>query len=210
VTRFKNKLKAIYRRVGIKPTGDGIYEKKNREAWKEKLSSHKTLHLQASHIFSLIDSLEAKKTKTFSSITKRVDKNPAFSLLQSMPGAGPVTASGYIALILTPYRFSRKNKLWKYANLANVYHESDGKVYKNKKDKTGNRVLKWLVFEHYHFAVRCSKAPNKFKMQDFSLRSRGLSDKAARRHVCRSILSTVRAIWMKGEPYKDKHYKIVD
>ena len=35
----------------------------------------------------------------------------------------------------------------------------------------------------------------------------GLSDSAARRQVCRAILSTVRAIWRKGEAYRDNPLK---
>jgi transposase len=210
LTRFKNKLKGFYRQVGIKASGSGIYERKNRGEWLTKISSYPHLLFQAEQIFPLVDDLEKKKVKAKSSMEKMARKNKAYSLLQAMPGVGPVIACGYVALLVTPHRFSRKNKLWRYANLGNVYHVSDGKVYKDKRSKSGNRVLKWIVFQHEQKAVELSKQPNRFKVQYQELRSKGLSHKVARRHVCRSILSVVRAVWMKEEPYRDEHYKIAD
>lgn len=210
ISRFKNKLKAFYRQVGIKASGTSIYNENNRDIWKEKLKNYPHFLFQANQIFPTIDLLEKAKVKTKQAIIKRAKKFPAYHLLKEIPGVGSVIASGYIAMIITPYRFSKKSKLWRYANLGIKYHVSDGAVQKDERSKTGNRVLKWLVFEHYHKAVNTCRLPNRFKQQHVELRSRGLSEKVARRHVCRSILSVVRAIWMKEESYKDHYYKVVD
>ncbi|MEW5806136.1 MAG: transposase [Acidobacteriota bacterium] len=210
INRFKNKLKALYRQVGIKASGTGIYDKQQWSVWKEKLKSYPHLLFQANQLFSLIDSLEEMKEETKSSLIKRAKKFPVYDLLREIPGVGSVIASGYIAMIITPHRFSKKNKLWRYANLGTTYHVSDQVVYKDEKSKTGNRVLKWVVFQHFRKAVHICKSSNRFKQQYVELRSRGLSEKVARRHVCRSLLSVIRAVWMKGESYQDKFYKIID
>jgi transposase len=203
-TRFKNKLKSYFRQAGIKLSGSGVYKMENSDKYLEELSFYPHLRSQAKHIYPIIESLELIRNMTRASMVRKVRKNPAYSLLQGMPGVGPVISCGYIALIFTPHRFSRKNKLWRYANLGNVYHVSDGKVYKNKKSKSGNRVLKWLVYQHFQKSVELCKQPNRFKIKYQELRSKGLSHKVARRHVCRSILSVVRTIWMKEEAYQDK------
>jgi transposase len=148
--------------------------------------------------------LERLKEETLEAMLKKVKKMRAFELLDEIPGAGPVIAIGYIAMIITPERFSRKNKLWRYACLGNTRHESDDVVYKDRPSSSGNRVLKWVVVQHYQGAVERSKKLNRFKRRHQELLARGLSWKAARRHVCRNILSVVRAVWMKEEPYRDK------
>jgi transposase len=120
-----------------------------------------------------------------------------------MPGAGPVITTGYLALIDTPHRFSRKNKLWSYAGFGNKRHTSDEEVYEEHASKNGNRPLKWVVSEHFLHAVEQPKKANRFKRCYEELRRKGLDETAARREVCRKLLSTVRALWMKGEAYRD-------
>ena len=54
-------------------------------------------------------------------------------------------------------------------------------------------------------AVEQSKTDNKFKRQYEAMQKKGTDQTAAKRHVCRALLSTVRAIWIKEEEYRDKH-----
>ena len=143
------------------------------------------------------------KDDAFKAMAGRAKKSPAYTLLQTIPGIGPVVSAGYIALIDTPHRFSRKNKLWAYACLGNKYHESDRAVYKNRASKTGCRPLKWTVLQQFNAAVCRTKKPNRFKREYERLTRSGLDKRAARRAVCRSMLSTVRAMWIKGQAYRD-------
>ena len=203
--RFKNKLKATFRCVGVKATGGGIYEceEPGRGEWLRRLSAHPHLRHQAKHLFAQIDVLEQMKLETFRALYRRAKKHEAFELLMAIPGVGEVIAAGYLAMIVTPHRFSRKNKLWRYACLGNTLHESDRVIYKNSPSRSGNRVLKWLVIQHFQAAVHRSKKPNRFKQQHARWLKRGLSPKEARRQACRALISTVRAVWMKGEPYRE-------
>ena len=107
------------------------------------------------------------------------------------------TLLGYLRK-LTP------NKLWRYAGLGFRWHESGGRVYQTGWSRSGNRVLKWIVREHFYHAVDRAHKPNRFVRQHRALRARGLCETDARRLVCRSLLSTVRALWMKGESYRDR------
>ena len=204
IARFKCKLKATFRQVGIVTAGPAIYDGQNRKEFLERLDGYPHILLEAKQHFVTIDMLERQKEETFKAIHKRVKKLRAFQLLKEIPGAGPVISAGYVAMIVTPERFSRKNKLWRYACLGNARHESDKVVYKDRPSASGNRVLKWVVVQHFQGAVERSKKLNRFKRCHQELIARGLSWKAARRHVCRHILSVVRAVWMQEEPYRDK------
>jgi transposase len=204
LTRFKNKLKAVFRSEAIATSGKGIYEEEGRKGWLRQLKGQTHLQHTAGQRFELIDKLEELKAQTFAEMVKLAKKHKAFELIDGMPGAGPVIAAGYIAMIDTPHRFSRKNKLWKYASLGNKYHQSDEDVYANEASKTGNRVLKWVVVEHFMHAVERSKTDNRFKRQYEAMQKKGTDRTAAKRHVCRALLSAVRAMWIKEEAYRDK------
>ena len=203
ICRFKSKLKATYRQIGIPVAGQSIYLIENRKSLLEQLKPYPHLLHQAKHNFALVDAFQRMKLQTFKAMVKRAKKAQAYSLLLGIPGVGPVIASGYVAMIVTPHRFSRKNKLWRYACLGNTHHESDDVVYKKRQSGSGNRVLKWVVIQHFQGAVERSKKLNRFKKQHGTLMARGLTRKGARRHVCRSLVSVVRAVWMKGEPYRE-------
>ena len=201
--RFKNMLSATFRQVAIRASGADIYTSGERAEWLAKLKGFAALRLRASQYLSLLDALERKKQQSFQRMVRRVRPSGAYRLLQTAPGVGPVISTGYIALIDTPHRFSRKNKLWAYACLGNKYHESDQAVYGRGPSKTGCRPLKWLVMQQFNAAVQRSKAPNRFKREHEHLLRTGHGPKTARRQVCRSLLSVVRAIWMKGQAYRD-------
>jgi hypothetical protein len=204
ISRFKCKLKATFRQTAIPVVGQAIYDGRNRKEFMDRLKGYPYLQLQAKQHFLTVNMLERLKEETLEAMLKKARKMRAFELLDEIPGAGPVISIGYIAMIITPERFSRKNKLWRYACLGNTRHESDDVVYKDRPSSSGNRVLKWVVVQHYQGAVERSKKLNRFKRRHQELLARGLSWKAARRHVCRNILSVVRAVWMKEEPYRDK------
>ena len=204
LTRFKNKLKAVFRSEAIGTGGKKIYEEEGRKSWLSLLKGQTHLHHTAGQRFELIDVLEELKGETYAAMVKLAKNHKAYELLDGMPGAGPVIACGYLALIDTPHRFSRKNKLWKYACLGNKYHDSDGEVYLSGASKSGNRVLKWVVVEHFMHAVEQSKRENRFKRQYEALLKKGTDKTAAKRQVCRALLSAVRAMWIKEEAYRDK------
>ncbi len=129
LTRFKNKLKAVFRSEAIATGGKKIYAEEGRKNWLSLRKGQTHLQHTAGPRFELIDKLEELKEATYKEMVELAKKHKAFELIDGMPGAGPVIACGYIAMIDTPHRFSRKNKLWKYASLGNRYHDSDGEVY---------------------------------------------------------------------------------
>jgi len=203
VTRFKNKLKATFRQVGVPTPGGTVYEAEAHETWLSRLKPHTHLVPQARHCFELLDQLSAMKQQTYRDLVRRARPWPAFEWLMSMPGVAEVLASGYLAMIVTPHRFSNRSKLWRYGGLGFKRHLSDDRVYKKGASRSGHRALKWVVRQHFHAAVQRTQTPNRFRRQHDALLGRGLSETDARRMVCRSLLSTVRALWMKGESYRE-------
>jgi len=204
VTRFKNKTSAAFRQVGICASGSALYEPDARPGWLAKLQAHGPLAHRAQHGFRAVDLFEEMKQDTYTRMVRLAQPLPAFEWLCSLPGAGPMIATGYLAIIITPHRFDRRSKLWRYARLGFKKHLSDDRVYQQGASRHGHPVLKWLVREHFHHAVEDPRTSNRFQRQYETLLRSGTPETHARRVVCRSLLSTVRAIWMKGESYRDR------
>ena len=202
IVRFKCKLKAEFRQLAIPTKGGGIYNPKKRSEWLALLEGKPYVQLQVNQDFQMIDMLEKMKVITYAKMVQLAKKDKAFSLLCSIPGVGNVVATGYLALIVTPYRFSRKNKLWRYGGFSNQVQESDGVTYKDRPTRTGNRVLKWVVIQQFIQSVLLSSETNRFRKRYHKMVTHGKSSQTAKRAVCRDILATVRAVWMKGETYR--------
>lgn len=203
VARFKNKLASLFLQVAI-PLPEGRYDPSQRDRVLALLRAYPVQRHQAARLLAVLPSLQAAKDKAGCDVvTAARQVKPTFELLDGMPGCGELLAAGYIALIETPYRFSVKNKLWSYAGFSNTRHESAGVVYRQHSTAGGNRPLKWVVSQQFNHAVDHSKEANRFKRAYAAAVARGLPRAAARRHVCRMILSVVRGLWMKGEPYHD-------
>ena len=203
IARFKNKLKALYRQVGIAPKGQGIYAESARQEWIERLQDYPALKRPAQQLYVLIDTVEQMKQETLKAMLAQARKEKGYVWLMTIPGIGPVLGCGYIALLGTPQRFSRKNKLWRYAGMGNTLHTSDEVVYQDRPSKSGNRLLKWVVTQHFMGAVERARTENVFTRRYERLLKSGHTKKVARRQVCRSLLSVVRAVWMKGEAYRE-------
>lgn len=203
VARSKSQLKAVFRQVALRMRGKLIYEPDDRQQWLAMLEAFPALQLRAATYFDLVDLCEQKKQLIFRRLRQVVRRERMFELLQTTPGIGPVIAAGYIAMIETPHRFSRRNKLWAYAGLGVKRHDSDDHTYANRGSRTGCRPLKWLAMQQFNGAVTVSRSPNRFKRQHQRLIIDGVSAKAARRQVCRSMLSTARSMWITGEPYRE-------
>jgi len=197
----KMKLKARFRMNAVSAKGKGVYNTGKKDLWLERLSKNPTAQFQADQYYELIRVGESLKEATIRHLKNELKSLKEYTVLRSFPGIGDVTAAGLICMIGTPHRFSKKNKLWKYAGFGIKSQESDGAVYVRKASKAGNRVLKWVVSEIVRACLRCKEA-NGFKAKYVRLVTKGLSDRKAKRTIARDILSAVRRAWINGECFR--------
>ena len=195
-TRIKNKIKANFRRNGIKCSGDTVYSDKYRDKWRERLSKNKIPHLIVKELWVQLDQLRESKGKLKRNIRIESKKYPEIKMFMKVPGIGLIHASTISAIIETPHRFANKKKVWMYAGIALMERSSGEKVYSRKLTREYNRPLKKAA------EAAISSKDNQFRRQYLRLTiEKGIASHKAKLTVARSMLAALYGMWKKGEEY---------
>jgi transposase len=200
VVRIKNRLKAEYRRDGVPTEGSALYEKEHRAAWLAKSSSGVRRFL-LEQLYLKLDIAEEVLDRLGDRLRALLKNNRGYRLLQTLPGIGPSWAAVFVAVIVDPFRFPDKRKLWKYAGLGGKRPWSgDETKARTKGSKNGNRLLKYAALSAAHAAVR---SDNGFARHYHEMLAKGIKPDMALRTTARKILATAWAMWKNGTEYRD-------
>ena len=121
-----------------------------------------------------------------------------------IPGIADINAHIFDAFIQTPFRFSKKNRLWKYCRLSITDRSSDGKALGFQRiDRSGIGELKALSFRAF---VAAMSGDNEVKRFFVASLHRTHSQKHARLNTQRKILSVMYSIWKKGVAYRPEFF----
>jgi transposase len=199
-TRIKNKIKARFRRNGIKCSGDTVYSQKYRDQWRENISKNPITHLIVEELWMQLDQLHSSKEKLIKTLRIQSKKYSEIKKIMKIPGIGLIHASTISAIIETPHRFANKKKVWMYSGIGLMERSSGGKVYSNKLTREYNRPLKNAIKKSTEAAIYAKD--NQFRRQYLRLTiEKGLPSHKAKLTVSRSMLAAIYGMWRKGEDY---------
>lgn len=197
VTRFKSKLKAVYRKHGLLRMSEEVYDPAGGLECIKRLPFPSSRH-RARQVLSMITQAERMKRKAHDRIRRMSARFPAIEMFEEIPGVGLIVAATVVAIVETPHRFPTKEKLWKYATLAVAKPSSAGKAQGRYASREGNRVLKKVLMLAAHNAAG---GDHRFGRAFRRHRQKSLSN--AQRTVARMILSTMYGMWKTGECYRE-------
>lgn len=197
VTRFKNKLKAVYRKHGLLRMSEQVYDPAGGLECIKRLPFPSSRH-RARQVLSMITRAEKMKLKAHNKIRRMSARFPAVEMFMAIPGVGLIVAATVVAIVETPHRFPTKEKLWKYATLAVAKPGSAGKTQGRYASREGNKVLKKVLMLAAHNAA---KGEHRFGRAFRRHRQKSASN--AQRTVARMILSTMYGMWKTGECYRE-------
>jgi transposase len=199
-TRIKNKIKATFRRNGIKCNGDTVYSDKYRDKWRERLSKYKMPHLIIEELWVQLDQLRESKEKLKRNIKIQSKQYPEIKKFRKVPGIGLIHASTISAIIETPHRFANKKKVWMYAGIGLTERSSGETVYSRKLTREYNRPLKNAIKKAAEAAILAKG--NQFRKQYLRLTiEKGIASHRAKLTVARSMLAALYGMWKKEEEY---------
>jgi transposase len=209
-TRVMLRLKALFRARGIKAAGTRVYHPAERVEWLGKLVD-RGARFRAEMLYAELDVLREQRPKAKAAMIAEARRDPAWSLLQTIPFFGPVRVSLLLATMQTPWRFRTKRNLWAYAGLAVVtktsaeYEFVAGRPVRRRRapltrglNQNYNRVLK-DVLKGAGTAATVLPGP----LQDFyNVRvAGGMREELARLTLTRKIAAIVLRLWKRGETY---------
>jgi transposase len=198
--RIKNKIKACFRKNGIKCSGTTIYSERHRDQWRKKLSQNKITQIVVEELWTHLEQLGITKKKFKSNIRIQSKQYPEIKRFMKIPGIGLIHAATISAIIETPHRFANKKKLWMYAGIGLMERSSGDKIYSRKLTREYNRPLKNAIKQAVESAIFAHD--NQFRRQYLRLTlEHRLASHRAKLTVARSMLAALYGMWKKGEEY---------
>ncbi len=127
-------------------------------------------------------------------------KEPTIRHLTALPGVAWIRASTFFAYIDTPFRFRKKQALWRYMGIGLERRVSGAGLERVRVSRDANRILKDVILGAAMSAIVSKE--NLFADQHRRWLDRGLSRRNARRNVARSLATVMWGMWKSGEAYR--------
>jgi transposase len=119
-------------------------------------------------------------------------------LLQSIPGVGPVTSEVVLSELADPKRFRSAKCAVAYAGMAPGQRESAGKRQELHIERTGSKMLRWVLVEAaWQLVRRTGRWRTTFER--LSIR---IGRKKAIVAIARRLLGVMMALLKSGQPYR--------
>ncbi len=200
VTRFKQKIKAMYRHWGIIDVfTDVVYSSSGRAKYLQQVK-HLSIRQQLLRLYHLMDQSESMRKSALKSMERLGRKFSEIREFQKIPGIAQINAHIFDAFIQTPHRFDKRSRLWKYCRLSITDRSSDGKQLGFKRiEPSGIGELKAVSYRAFMSAMRGDNEVRRYYRASLN---RTHDHKHARLNTQRKILSAMYTIWKKGVPYQ--------
>jgi len=200
--RIKNIIHSVLTRNHIEDTG---FTSLSDKFGKQGLSYLRSVTLKGedaaivNNYLDLLEETERKIKAAEKQIRAVCREDKICTLLQSIPGIGPILAVTIRYEIDDIGRFMSAGKLSSYAGLVPSTYSSGNRTYQGKITKQGNKWLRWAMIE------AAQKAPsNDLWLRGFYQRISKHGKKIARVAVARKLLEIIYRVWKEENPYYKK------
>ncbi len=151
-TRVKNQLRAVALNEAM-PRTPGLQSRKGRAQF-EALSLPTWTARRRDDNLQLLDQLVEQTDPLDAAVGEQAQQRPEAVRLMTHPGVGPVTALAFVLTIGEPARFASGKQVASYLGLIPAEHSSGRHQRLGHISKQGNALLRGLLVEAAHVAVR--------------------------------------------------------
>lgn len=211
VVRSKNRLKALFRRRGVRCSGTGLYTLEGRRLRSRELSAAYRPAVEL--LGSELDSLLELKTKAQKAMVDEAHRFKISRILETAPGLGPIRVAQMLPIVITPHRFRSKRQFWSYCGFGIVRRTSadwtrvggqwvEGPVIQTRGlSRNHNRLLK-AIFKSAATSVISLSGPNPLQDSYERLLEAGTKPNLAKLTIALKIAAIVLAMWKSEEEYE--------
>lgn len=192
---IKNSVHFVLFRTGNQRPASDLFGKKGR-SWLQELRLERIDRRILEQKLSAIDTLSGLIAEADKDIQEFFLPHPAFALLQTIPGVGPLIAAICIAELGDISRFPTAKQVVSYAGLVPSEYSSGGKVRRGHVTRVGSRILRWAAIEAATgFTPR---VPTARARHERLREARGAG--VARVATAANVLRVVHGVWKSGRP----------
>jgi len=186
---IKNRIHSILTKNGIKI--DKPFTKDGRE----ELRSLENVWIN--RYLRILENIEDEIKEIDKEIKNICLMNDEISILLTIPGIGYFSALLIYAEVGDINRFPNSKKLCSYAGLVPTVRQSGNKIIRGRITKEGNKLLRWVLVQCAHMAVRKDE---KFKQFYERIKAKKGPQKAIVA-TARKLLTVIYACWKNRTPY---------
>ena len=196
-----NKIRARCRMYGVTIPRKVLRQPEHRAAWLGKLKKP-ALSNQLFMLWIGYDATAKQARMAKQRLINHSKKYPIIRLWRELPGIGLIRATTLFAYLDTPWRFKKKNKLWKYCGIG-LQRTASGTDKKGKPKPArlqlpwaANRVLKNAILGAALTAI--NQKQNTFKDDYERMVQNGIIPSNARHTVARKLLTVMWGMWKRS------------
>jgi len=200
-----HKIRARCVMHGIRIPGRVIRNVTNRVTWLQELKKP-VLAPQLKMLWTGYDATAQQVKTAKKQLMQLSKKETIIQYWKEVPGIGPIRSATFFAYLDTPWRFKKKNKLWKYSGLG-IRHIASSKDRRGRPrparlglERYCNRKLKDAIMGAANSAIN-TRSPNVFNEAYERLRNEGTIDSNARHSVGRMMLTVLWGMWKSMTPF---------
>jgi len=197
-TRNINKVRGCCRGEGIQIPGRAVKAGAYRQQWLDGLENRVAAE-QVKLLWQGYDTAASQARVAKSQLERRIRSNTVLQKWSELAGIGIIRATTIYAYLDTPWRFRKRNCLWKYCGVG-LEHSTSGKDAKGRPRKAKlelawrvNKMLKNAVMGAAMSAIR--QKDNEFSCYYERMLKDGITPGNARHSVARKMVSVLWGIW---------------
>jgi transposase len=194
-TRVKNQLQALALNEGVgrKP---GLWSQKGR-AQLQALSLPAWTARRRQDNLELLDELLRRTEPLDQAVQAEAERRPEAKRLMTHPGVGAITALAFVLTLGEAERFASGKQVASYLGLIPAEYSSGGRQRLGHISKQGNGLLRGLLTEAAHAAVRHEPEWRRFYLRLAMRKNRSIAAVA----VARKLAVRLWWMWLRGLDY---------
>jgi transposase len=197
--RVVNRIAAQFRSHGVVVTETDFATPQRREVIQRSLPKHPWMANSLKWLWEHYEMLVHQEEEMQRELQRIGRKEDVLRRFVQVPGIGWIWAATFYAYIDTPWRFRRKESLWKYMGIGLERRHSGNGPVQWRLAKAANRRLKYMILSAARSAVNSLDGP--FAARYHRGIRGGLSSRCAFRNVARQLSAALWGMWKSGAPY---------
>lgn len=195
-----HRIWSLFRRHGVVIRQKDFIDREDRPELLERLPLQPVLREDVESLWESYDMALAQEARFRQTLVKVAKEHEVVRRFVELPGVGWVRAATLFVFLDTPWRFRKKEALWKYLGIGLERQRSGNGPVHLGVPQCVNRVLKSTILGAARSAI--AQKENPFADQHRRWLEQGLSPRLARRNVARSLAATLWGLWKNGNAYR--------